>query len=550
MDPISAIGTVAASVQFADVAFRGILQTIKFLRALEGTPAKIKKLLAGVDKSIIRIVQIQRTLQKSPNHGSSLLSTAQLAALNCSLSDGLQAMNGLQTLLEPLVRAQDGQSGPRRLWNAVVARKLWPDIEEYLQDIQRQNDDILRELQLSGLDMQFWLAWVSQAPLAFVANILYRDNLGKTLSAVEQSSLNERAQIRTLQNLTEEIYEEVVNMSSRIEQIQDYSTSSVGQLGDLKMNITSIDSKLDALYITSNEVGSQMQSIRDTIIASESERTSHLRNVFEHESAKTREEIIDVVMPLILGQQSAVSSLQGSIDRLSLGNKELLGKELRRELITHPSSLKDVCDFTKRQVEQISQPRSSCSCRKQRHANIRFGFLSFQYHGRTVHRIGCPERYLPASSPSLRLALQLLPFLEKTVEVTFGATFQGGGFQVQSPLRIFTTVKRSSSELFQLFESFPDRCKAEPTGSQWLNHGWRTSRNGRFEQMFYCYTWDVNTAKIGLQQLLQALMDIRERQPYIFHQRDEQGHTVLHVSMIPRKYVNIESLISRRKLSC
>ena len=158
MDPLSAIGTVAASVQFADVAFRSILKTIKFLKALEGTPARTKKLLSDVDKSIARIVQIQQTLQSGPDNDLSVLSAVQLAALESSLNDGLRAMSGLQALLEPLVLGQNVHSGTRRLWNAVVSKKLWPDIEEYLEDIQRHNDNILRELQLSGINMQIWLA--------------------------------------------------------------------------------------------------------------------------------------------------------------------------------------------------------------------------------------------------------------------------------------------------------------------------------------------------------------------------------------------------------
>ena len=245
-------------------------------------------------------------------------------------------------------------------------------------------------------------------------------------------------------------------------------------------------------------------------------------------------------MPLILGQQSSLSNLQQSIDRLSQGNQILLGTEVRRELIMHPSSLKDVCDFTTRQMEQLkvgSQFRSSCSCRKRRNAGIDFGFLSFRYQHRIIHTADCPEKYSQASSQRLRLAIQLLPFLDKTVEMTFGATFQGGGFQLQPPLRVFTTVKRSDSSIFQLFETFPERCRAKPTGSQWIDHGWKTARNGKMEQSFYCYTWDVNIVKIELQQLRRSLLDIRKQEPGSLHQRDELGHTILHVSTATRECI-------------
>jgi hypothetical protein len=48
-----------------------------------------------------------------------------------------------------------------------------------------------------------------------------------------------------------------------------------------------------------------------------------------------------------------------------------------------------------------------------------------------THKTACWESYNQVNPQKFRLAIHLLPFLNKTVELMFGATFQGGKFQVE-----------------------------------------------------------------------------------------------------------------------
>jgi hypothetical protein len=62
-------------------------------------------------------------------------------------------------MLGPLFRTQNAQSQDvTKLWRSVVSVKMGRDIENKLEKIQRLNNQIMRELQLSGLDIQIQLS--------------------------------------------------------------------------------------------------------------------------------------------------------------------------------------------------------------------------------------------------------------------------------------------------------------------------------------------------------------------------------------------------------
>lgn len=160
MDPVSAVGIAAVSLQFAGVAAKGVLGGIGFLKSLKETPVRLTELLSDVDKSVARIIHLQQTLQGPDSGPVRRLSHGQLLALRATVDDAYQATVSLQATLEPLFGNQNAQTQTKteRMWRSVVSVKMERDIEKKLEKIQRHNDQIMRELQLSGLDIQMQLS--------------------------------------------------------------------------------------------------------------------------------------------------------------------------------------------------------------------------------------------------------------------------------------------------------------------------------------------------------------------------------------------------------
>lgn len=63
------------------------------------------------------------------------------------------------------------------------------------------------------------------------------------------------------------------------------------------------------------------------------------------------------------------------------------------------------------------------------------------------------------------VSLQLFPLLQKTVELTFGAKLGAGEFSLESPLRVYNTIRRSDSTMFRLFDEMMDSCAERVFGS-------------------------------------------------------------------------------------
>lgn len=101
MDPVSAFGIAAGAVQFVDFNFRGILESLSFLRSLKHTPERVKELIQDLEQSVKRIVALQNAT-KQPSSATFHLSLAQLQRLERKLDAVCCAMAELQTDLVSL----------------------------------------------------------------------------------------------------------------------------------------------------------------------------------------------------------------------------------------------------------------------------------------------------------------------------------------------------------------------------------------------------------------------------------------------------------------
>lgn len=178
MDPVSLVGITAAAVQFAGVTGKGLLKGIGLLRGLADTPARLSKLLGDIEKSTARIIRLLATLNDDQSDLVKLLSTKQLKALKDTVNDALSAATELQSALEPLFgthsHSERGfRAGAKKMWRDVVSVKAERSIGEKLDNVCRMNEEVLRELQLAGIDLNTSTLQVTPC----LANLLFGHRL-------------------------------------------------------------------------------------------------------------------------------------------------------------------------------------------------------------------------------------------------------------------------------------------------------------------------------------------------------------------------------------
>jgi hypothetical protein len=369
-----------------------------------------------------------------------------------------------------------------------------------------------------------------------------RNTSENALAAVEQSRSETKIRFDSLQSLTEDVHREFREIKSDAAQALTCCTTNATQLNGIGSGIEEIGPKMDQLGKSSQEMHMKVDGLGDRIISTQSKIASQLELMTRQESSVTKEELLDLrnaVMPVITGIQTKLSNLDRAVAyRLSDGDKADLVTQLRRELMSHPSTLRDACDYLTHEDNSPPalepKPSQQCRCHSQwRQKFVARGPFSFRFKTGGRHEPTCRRRCSSALSWKYQLGIQLLPFLNKTVELTFGATFRGGGFQIEPPLTVFATVKRSESCIFQLFEQFPDQCGArkrcmdQPTPAGL----WRLQK-GELEQdyeMFIGYSWDVTVAKRRLKQVHDSLLEASKNGIGSISDKDQYGHTILHV---------------------
>lgn len=145
IDPATALGL---ALQLAE----SVLGTVRRLQELRGTPDRVARLLEEVQQSLSRLKAILEPVTHS-----------ELAARLALICEPVRsALEELYDVLRPLVSIppSEGSHGAARLeviaraWKAVVSLTKQDEISEKLQRVQRLNVDLLRELDVFGLELQ------------------------------------------------------------------------------------------------------------------------------------------------------------------------------------------------------------------------------------------------------------------------------------------------------------------------------------------------------------------------------------------------------------
>src|ERR1700750_52159 len=84
--------------------------------------------------------------------------------------------------------------------------------------------------------------------------------------------------------------------------------------------------------------------------------------------------------------------------------------------------------------------------------------FSFSYELRSDHQPNCLYYKSSKVSRSYGLAVRLLPFLHKTIELAFSTTTGAGGASNAANLRVYRTMRRQDSPVLQMFDQIYHSC--------------------------------------------------------------------------------------------
>lgn len=331
--------------------------------------------------------------------------------------------------------------------------------------------------------------------------------------------------------------------------------------------IRNMNAKVDDMMDTPMTVQARFEGLAASEIRTTqlNSTTAHLAiSVKQEQGAATKDDLNEIrkdLLMLMTGQKARVDKQSSApsfdVGHLSDAGKVELAGQIRQELLQHPSALKNSCDFVSAPGNQSAklpgahlslspshrsgtQPKT-CRCQiaiyNRPEKSLRRGPFSFYYRGEKQHEECCSRKKTQSTDRSweYQLGLQLAPLVNKTVQFAFSATFGGGGFELQFPMKVFPTVQRSKSPIFKLFDNFPARCSksiswhaygAEEVYLGWMVAGKCHTHGGRVNQ----FVWDVELVRAELQYIHKALLDVTTLQLGSVRDRDESGYTVLHVS--------------------
>ncbi|KAK3317661.1 hypothetical protein B0T19DRAFT_295517 [Cercophora scortea] len=468
MDPVSVIGVAAASLQFAETIFKATLKSIEFVKDLHDIPEILRQQLGDTEKTVQRLSNIRAAIDASGSHLNTRLSESQAVVLRSVLEEGSSAASQLCDQLKPLVGQQQAQPGRRQrletLWKKVGSVRMKDEVERSIQRIQRLNDEINREMQRTGLEFQ------AEMPAMFETGV------STVVSSIEMESHMTRAAFKT-------------------------------DLSHLQADV---------------------QSLRD-----------ELRNEFRNE---LRNNLRNDLLSLMTGKLPALpASAQAAIHRLSDADSVELTGQLFQDLVTHSSTLRESCDtILPRPGHDESNPDESpshrllswesCRCRKKRlrqhHQHARY--IGTHYEETVDHEPPCILAVSASRSWAYTLSVTLLPLISKTVEFTWGATSGGGGFSVMPPLRVYSTVERRASPIFQAFDAIRLRpgVDALPRIESFL------PSEEYYDQIFGGLedtVLSVRDIKLELVELLpKTLSDVVASGKGSLTDKDEFGNTLLH----------------------
>jgi hypothetical protein len=155
MDPISAFGVVAGTVQLADVGARSLVELIKILKDLKEVPERLVVIFNDLEHFGRFVYHLNPQVKNSNStlyrHFSA--NRGQLNSLISALNSADSAMCELRKTLEPLVQLRD-QERFRITWHSIISLQNEKIILHKVERLKKLKLDLAMQLELCGLSSQ------------------------------------------------------------------------------------------------------------------------------------------------------------------------------------------------------------------------------------------------------------------------------------------------------------------------------------------------------------------------------------------------------------
>lgn len=549
MDPVSALGVGAGALQIFDISVKVVLISIRFLRSLRDAPKQILELSQDVDKSITRLLDLEQRLQRSNEPLVQNTSAAQLGRLQAVVSESHEAINHLHDTLQRVASVPTDSWGKKK-WKAVVSVHLEQEITRHLRRIQRQDLELQRQLQLADLDINVdqsqMLAGLSlEIDRTSLETRSTNTNVQSLAQAVASHHLAYCSNFNNLKDIHESKAAEILKEQAATRDAVNHHTSATApRLDLLHLQGQTVQDKISGVSQATAEIIKGQAATTDTINHHALATTSRLDLLHLQEQA-TQDKISEVgettnlmrsevqhlcnTMLSMITQGTATVSTQSQVTAGHLINTRNMGlnQEMSKALMATPQAIQQTTDMWSpyANLEPTFSIPKICNClRKRTRWSAYKGVFGVRHDSLESHDPQCRFRAVASRSFRYSLSVQLLPFLKKTIELTFGANFQNGEFAIARPLRVWNTVKRSESSMFRLFDDFSFHCE----------------KGGPLEFPIFLfkpdtkevvkYGWDICLVEYRLHFMCQQILDLSMTGICPWRIRDEYGNTLLHVN--------------------
>lgn len=346
-------------------------------------------------------------------------------------------------------------------------------------------------------------------------------------------------------------------LKSISEQIQQDAHSFKSDIGNLQLQaastgacITEIDRHFEDVTIAVNSVGDSTKRLEASFLASSNDlkmEQIQLRNSVDN----TRDEfqrigddikqLRDHILPWLVGSRVAfVSPDEPTTSLLCSTENSNLRIELARKLAESPGGFRRAWDNTIyglqtgkgiNRLRQL-QVHHSCICKPGLSRKIsRKGMFSLAFESGADHLPECRCYTRRKKTWRYTLAAHLLPILGRTLSITFARTSGAGGCSMGIFLNHYRTVKRSESDLFMLFDHFPEKLTQEKLTTRVIS----VVYEGRI--VFQKTPTVIDYELITFRDSENEIEGFSRSLIQLLHQglgwdKDEYGNTVLHVSLL------------------
>ncbi|KAK4457676.1 hypothetical protein QBC42DRAFT_278542 [Cladorrhinum samala] len=517
MDPVAALGAAAAGIQIVGVAAKALLTSIKLVRDLRDAPDRVRSLLNDVENSSRRVSHLCMTLLQPGAKLRNALSPDQYARLSPCAQQVRQAMTDADSTLSKLCGPSNpsGQqpSALRRTWKAALALVRHEEITEKLDRVDRSNLELLRELQVIGVEIQATSTELSTQILASVDS--KHSAVSRRLDDLDNASRDLKATIGDSQDT---ISHNLIGLQRSVQGIQTDMSQSRTQTVNIADDITKLRAQ-----------GRAVSDSLDNIVHSQGSQSSELQQL-QQEARLMRDEIramgSNLINIMTANADAASHSRLGGLDALNAEERAVMERGVRRHFVQKPSALRDAHRIARGALHLFQE----CNCRTiSEKVERRMGRFSVIAGTESKHGSGCPLYNIGQHSWYYSLTAQLLPFINKTVEFTVGVTHQAGWSSVMSPLRFRGTVRRAKSPIFQLFDALPKLYAHEdvPNFNRDIHSAMYYGRSPKSDFRIVQLKWDVERTRDALENIYGKILWAVESGIASGADVDEMGHTFL-----------------------